>query len=140
KNSNLIVCPINCRSAIENLLKSTKKSADIEIEDINDQNVVSDIIKISKVAKVRLIAPPIEKISSNENSLRTLKSAGVSVRFLSSPYIHAKLILSDTKRAYVGSVNLSTQSMDRNRELGIIISQTQALQKLSQTFNSDWQS
>lgn len=31
-------------------------------------------------------------------------------------------ILVDNKKAYVGSVNLSSQSMDQNRELGIIIS------------------
>ena len=38
-----------------------------------------------------------------------------------SPYLHAKIIIRDGKNAYLGSHNLSTNSIDNNREVGILI-------------------
>ena len=48
------------------------------------------------------------------------------------------MILSDDDKAYVGSINFSTQSMDQNRELGIILTQPDDLQILKTTFENDW--
>jgi cardiolipin synthase len=38
----------------------------------------------------------------------------------------------------VGSENISTQSLDANRELGIIVSDQGVLNTLQQTFQQDW--
>lgn len=37
------------------------------------------------------------------------------------PYLHAKVILRDGKYAYIGSHNLTTNSLDNNRELGVFL-------------------
>jgi phospholipase D-like protein len=54
--------------------------------------------------------------------------------FLSSPSLISKCLL------WVGdgSENISTQSLDQNRELGIIVSDTNVLSKLQSTFQTDW--
>jgi len=44
----------------------------------------------------------------------------------------------DGQKAFVGSQNISAQSLDQNRELGIIISDQGVLQTLQQTFQQDW--
>ncbi len=62
------------------------------------------------------------------------------MKILSSPYVHAKLLLVDGERAYIGSVNFSAQSMDKNRELGILVSQPDIIEKLRQTFEIDFES
>jgi phosphatidylserine/phosphatidylglycerophosphate/cardiolipin synthase-like enzyme len=54
--------------------------------------------------------------------------------------MHAKMILSDDTKAYIGSINFSAQSMDENRELGIILTQADSIQKLTTTFETDWES
>jgi cardiolipin synthase len=46
---------------------------------------------------------------------------------MSSPYIHAKMFLVDGQRAFVGSVNVSDNSLNNNRELGIIFDQADAV-------------
>ena len=51
---------------------------------------------------------------------RDVASQGVHVRFLRSPYLHAKLIAGPT-RAFIGSENLSPSSLQRNREVGLIL-------------------
>jgi cardiolipin synthase len=40
--------------------------------------------------------------------------------------------------AFVGSENISAESLDQNRELGIIVSDAAVLSKLQATFQKDW--
>ncbi len=51
---------------------------------------------------------------------RRVASEGVHVRFLRTPYLHAKLIAKPTQ-AFIGSENLSLSSLQRNREVGLIL-------------------
>ena len=53
-------------------------------------------------------------------------------------YMHAKILVVDNKEAFVGSENISAQSLDQNRELGIIVSDPSALNKIQTTFQYDW--
>lgn len=137
--SNLIVCPVNCRSAIATLVSSAKSSLDIEMEVIEDPKTIVLFSNLAKKIKIRMVVPTVSQINSNKKALNDLKAAGVSIKTLSSPYIHTKLIVADNKKAYVGSVNLTTQSMDQNREVGIILVQPQTITSFSKTFNSDWE-
>ena len=45
----------------------------------------------------------------------------------------------DGQVAFVGSENISTASLDRNREVGILIADQAVLNTLQQTFQQDWQ-
>jgi cardiolipin synthase A/B len=68
----------------------------------------------------------------------TIKQSGVQVREDPQLYMHAKIIVVDNKVAFVGSDNISTQSLDQNRELGIIVSDSSVLHTLQTTFQNDW--
>lgn len=54
-------------------------------------------------------------------------------------YMHAKIIVVDGQKAFVGSENISTASLEHNRELGIIVGDQNVLSTLQQTFQQDWQ-
>ncbi|CAN5291419.1 hypothetical protein BH10PAT1_BH10PAT1_3300 [soil metagenome] len=137
--NNIIESPNTSRPALTSLINSAQKEIDIEVEDINDKAITSLLISESKIAKVKLIVPPIKTISSNAKSVNLLVDSGIQVKTISTPYIHAKLILIDNKNAYLGSINFSSQSLDENRELGIIISQSNIIQNLVSVFNADWE-
>ena len=49
-----------------------------------------------------------------------------------------KIIVVDGKQAFVGSENISTYSLDKNRELGILVSDNTVISTLQQTFQQDW--
>ena len=53
-------------------------------------------------------------------------------------YLHAKTIVVDQRRAWVGSVNGSTQSLTNNREFGIFIDEPSQVQKLSNIMYHDF--
>lgn len=138
QQSHLVISPNNSRTVIENLIKEAKVSISLEIEVIGDDEVVTLLSEKAKNSTVNILAPPISKLSSNKTALKKLAAAGAHIKTLSSPYPHAKMMIIDGKKAYIGSINFSTQSMDKNRELGIILSESDGLKLLLNTFNKDW--
>ena len=70
-----------------------------------------------------------------------LASAGVRILLYpdtaSALYIHAKVVDVDSARAFVGSENFSTASLDYNRELGVITSSASVIGPLNSTLLSD---
>ncbi len=137
--SNLVISPYNSRAKLSTLLNDAVDEIDIEAEVLTDKDIINLLKNKAKTAKIMVIIPSFSKISANEKSARELEDSGVDVRTISSPYIHAKLLVTDDAKAYVGSINFTTQSMDENRELGIILSETEVIQRLTESFDSDWE-
>jgi phosphatidylserine/phosphatidylglycerophosphate/cardiolipin synthase-like enzyme len=48
------------------------------------------------------------------------------------------MILADGTLAYVGSENFSAQSLDGNRELGVLVADPTALARITSMFQLDW--
>lgn len=134
----LVLSPVNSRIKISSLLNSGAKSIEIEDEIIEDKQIVNLLKEKAKNVSIKIIIPTFSQVESNKITVSELIKSGILVKSISSPYIHAKLILIDDKTAYVGSINLSSQSMDENRELGIILSEAKSINLLNQTFDLDW--
>ena len=64
-----------------------------------------------------MIFPDLKKVASNENEIQDFKENNISIKILDKPEIHAKLILVDNRYLYIGSVNFSPSSIDKNREI-----------------------
>lgn len=131
KAPNLVVSPDNARGKIMALISSAIRSLDIEMEVITDQKIIQLLTEKSQTLLIRIIVPDFKKVEANKN-------LPLPLRTLSKPYVHAKLILVDQQRAYVGSVNLTTQSLDQNREMGILVSQPDIISRFVKTFETDW--
>ena len=63
----------------------------------------------------------IEKYPSNADDIEELENHGIKIETPKSPYIHAKAIFVDERIAYIGSINFTTNSIENNREVGVII-------------------
>jgi phosphatidylserine/phosphatidylglycerophosphate/cardiolipin synthase-like enzyme len=61
----------------------------------------------------------------------------VKIRLLHQPYVHAKVILVDGRRGYLGSENFSMQSLDHNREIGVLL-RGSAVTEIRRVFRRDW--
>jgi cardiolipin synthase len=137
---NLVVSPVNARSDITTLISSAHHTLYIETEEMEDSSIESALVSaVSHGVTVEIIMPPASSLSSSSTQgVSTLTQGGVHVREDQRLYMHAKLIIVDGVRAFVGSENFSSQSLDQNRELGIIVSDSGVLSKLNSTFQSDW--
>lgn len=139
-DANLVVSPVNARNDFDSLIGSAKQTLLVTGEEMNDNGIEQDLIKAAQHGvKVEVILPAGSSGGSNGNGIATIKQGGVTVREDSRLYMHAKIFIIDGSRAFVGSENISTQSLDQNRELGIILSDSSVLNKLQQTFQNDWQ-
>lgn len=132
-STNLVISPENSRGKLTALISGAIKSLDIEMEVLEDDQIISLLAQKATQIPVRIILPTIAQVDANQKAITQLKA-----KTLSSPYIHAKLIVADGQRVYLGSVNLSQQSLDKNRELGILISQNDIVERINQIFAQDW--
>jgi phosphatidylserine/phosphatidylglycerophosphate/cardiolipin synthase-like enzyme len=137
---NLLVSPVNARSGLVQLLQSARSSLILEEEEMYDIEMEDQLIAAAgRGVAVRVILPaaPADDPGANADVPRLIQ-AGVQVRYSQTLYIHAKMIVADGVRAFVGSENFSAQSLDANRELGIVVADPAALARLTATFASDW--
>jgi phosphatidylserine/phosphatidylglycerophosphate/cardiolipin synthase-like enzyme len=77
-------------------------------------------------------------IDRNADAAQFLRQRNIPVKYLSTPGIHAKALLADGTRLYVGSINLSYTSLTQNREVGVVLTEPAAAQAFSRTFDGDW--
>ncbi len=123
------------------LIHGAQKSLYVYNEEMADGDVVKALIEAAE----RGVQVYVDMTDADEWQwqFRELTTGGVHVRtYADSPsallYIHAKMIVADGARAFVGSENFSTTSLDDNRELGIITSDPAIIASLTRTFAADW--
>lgn len=136
--SHLLVSPLNARAEMVSLLTSANRTIQIEVEVLDDPSIVRTLEEKAKTVAIQIIFPSYAQISANSRVAKQLLQHGILVKTLHSPYIHAKLVLVDGEKAYVGSINLTTQSMDENREVGMLIEQPDIVAQLQTSFLADW--
>ena len=138
---NLVVSPVNSRSDFTSLINSAHHTLLIEAEEMQDSSIEQAIVSAAqRGVQIQVILPAPSGSSSDTNSqgIDNIKQGGIQVREDPRLYMHAKIIVVDGKEAFVGSENISSQSLDQNRELGIIVSDPDVLNTLEQTFQGDW--
>jgi phosphatidylserine/phosphatidylglycerophosphate/cardiolipin synthase-like enzyme len=137
QDPNLVVSPDNSRQRLLNLIDSAQRSIVLEDEETGDPEVTSHLGARAKAGVS--IQVMIAKSKGAATETQQLNAAGVSnVETVSSLNLHAKTIIVDQTRAYVGSENMSANSLDNNRELGIIVQDPAVISGLSAACAKDW--
>ncbi|MBA2597129.1 MAG: hypothetical protein H0V00_10950 [Chloroflexia bacterium] len=134
----LVVSPTNARALLLEMIAGARRSLEIYAEVLRDPELLAAIAAAeARGVTVRLIVSPSEEFAAERSALA---AGGVDIRLASSLYIHAKVIVADGERAFIGSQNLSATSLDQNRELGIIVDDPVNLARVSRTFELDFRS
>ncbi|MBP9779687.1 hypothetical protein KBD33_03650 [Candidatus Gracilibacteria bacterium] len=124
----LVISPINSRDKIESLIKEAKKDIIIYTQTLSDENILTLVKKAQSEGITLEICT-----AKNESNLEQENKSGLNWKTITKPYVHTKLILVDSERFFIGSQNLTQNSLDNNREVGIIISGNSGL--LSKLFS-----
>jgi len=143
-NSNLAWSPTNSTNQLIKLVASASSTLDIEVENLGADDLIAAFNSAaSRGVQVRLIIPACS--GNNNNNYAALKKL-VGVKYhvepdsksIEQPYLHAKMIVADGKRNYIGSINFSYNSTVKARELGVIFLDESIGSKLSTEFDTDW--
>ncbi len=121
------------------LIGSAQHSAEVENEEMDSSPIESALEADAR----RGVAVTVIMTSDSEwdSAFSQLESAGVHVVLYpdtsSALYIHAKVIDVDGAKAFVGSENFSTASLDYNRELGVVTSSPAVIGPLNSALAGD---
>jgi cardiolipin synthase len=131
----------NSETSLVALINSATKTLDVYNEEMSDENIVKALLAAQKRGvTVRVV---MTYSSQWKDELTELTSGGVGVRTYPDTkkapvYIHAKVIIADAQNMFVGSENFSSTSLSKNRELGILISNTTIANSIELVFEKDW--
>lgn len=138
---NLPISPNDARPLLSDLVGAAHHTLDVYAEELQDSGMEQALVDAARRhVHVRLMLPAPSGRDTSAADVAMLASAGVAVRRMPRSYLyfHAKAIVVDGHRAFVGSQNLSSASLDGNRELGVIVADQQAINTIEQTFETDW--
>lgn len=129
---NLVVCNINCRGVIEQLLSSAKESIIIQTQYITDDKLRTILKSKKNLPEFKLL---VADTDDNDELIRYFGNA--YARKFTTYYNHTKMILIDHKTLLLWSMNLSATSLDKNREIWIILLDTSIISQFSDQFTAD---
>ncbi|HKS67162.1 MAG TPA: phospholipase D-like domain-containing protein [Candidatus Acidoferrales bacterium] len=127
RSNRFVVSPCNGRSVLARFLRRARKQLLIYDPNISDKEMLG-ILRARQKANVE-----IRVIGHVAGSLQA------EVRQLAAIRLHTRTIIRDRHQAFIGSQSLRASELDRRRELGLIIQDAKAVNKLADTFESDWQ-
>jgi phosphatidylserine/phosphatidylglycerophosphate/cardiolipin synthase-like enzyme len=140
---DLIWSPTTATADLLGIINGATKTLLVENEEMSATNVVSALEAACKRKVTVQIA--LTDATSDETNYKALEKAGCGVHTYASTaalYVHAKVLIADyglaTQKVYMGSINFSTASMTRNRELGLYITDATDAKTLNTTLASDY--
>lgn len=142
---HLLWSPTDSRSRLLTVINAATKTLDVEELEFSDSTVVNAIVARAKAGvTVRVV---LETPSSYASEVSAVEAAGGTVVGYSDPngfYIHAKAMVADyglsTQEVEAGSMNISSNSLSNNRELGIILTGTGVAQSVATTIETTFKS
>ena len=144
----LLWSPVNSESRLISFIDGAQETLVATAENLGDGKVQAALLSaVERGVAVRLIAPECDQ---NPNPLydlpflAKLEAGGVQARAMPAPasadqpYMHAKMMIADGARAYIGSMNFSTNSLTLAREVGIMFSDPATIAAFAPLFEDDW--
>ena len=134
----------NARETLLALIRGAQRELFLEHQAMADPEVEAALKEaLGRGVRVRLLGSPKEPGDTYflAGALR-LKEAGALVRFLPDPYVHAKVLVRDGEEALLGSLNLSANSIQANRELAVRFTAREApeaFRRLLFVMEGDWE-
>lgn len=150
---DLAVGPVSAASKLTALIQSARRRIDVTSELLGNAALESELIAAAaRGVAVRLISPLCVNGATTEiqnlqnSSLRKLSDRGIQVHVtgpvqsFQTPYMHARTMLVDGSRLYVGSISFSPDSTTFNREVGMFLSAARPVRAYRARFEQDFAS
>jgi len=135
-DDNLIFSPNSSRIKFEKMFNSAKKDIKMYFQYTKDDKLVDLLIKLKKEKDIK-ISIIIPKTASNDENILKLKKAWINIKILSKYKMHAKAILIDEEYLFIWSINFSNYSLDKNREVWILLKNSKIINDFLYIYNQD---
>ncbi len=134
--SHLVVSPLNTRMALLALVKNSHDRLEIYAEGLSDVPLLRAIEQAAaRGVKVHILYGD----NLRPRVVYYLKRYHVQFKRTESFHNHAKVMIADGLKIYLGSANFTKNSLEDNRELGIVLNDKKLAKMLESDFSRDWQ-
>ncbi|GHG74803.1 phospholipase D-like domain-containing protein [Streptomyces griseocarneus] len=127
RGSHLVWSPTDARRQLLGLISRARTNLWVECLEMSDTEVI-DALAAAARRHVQVTVVMTNTKNTYARAFDTLTAAGVRVSTYApsdTPYIHAKAIVADhataREQVFIGSENFTPTSLDKNRELGVIL-------------------
>ena len=142
--ADLVWSPTDSQDQLLALINGATSSLRIYSEEMGDTTVEDALIRAAhRGVDVQVCGENAD--GEYDSAFAKLAQAGIHISYYSSStgfYIHGKVIEADYgtghARIFIGSENFSSTSLNRNRELGLIISDPAVMSAMARTFAADF--
>jgi phosphatidylserine/phosphatidylglycerophosphate/cardiolipin synthase-like enzyme len=143
--TRLLVSPVNAKDRVVDLVDGAKDSLLVESLELADSDVLGKILEqkaAGREVRVVLADPRWSTTNDNAETAAKLKAHDIPVRFIPKArmLVHVKAIIVDGKRAYLGSENMTKTSLEKNREVGLVVTDAPVVDEMTSTFEGDFAS
>jgi cardiolipin synthase len=142
--ADLAWSPTDSQDRILSVINGARHSLRVYTEEMADSTMEKALIAAAKRGvTVQVVGENTDH--EYDTAFAKLAAGGVQIRYYKSPsgfYIHGKVVEADygtpAARIFIGSENFSSTSLNRNRELGLIITTPAVLAAMAKTFAGDF--
>jgi phosphatidylserine/phosphatidylglycerophosphate/cardiolipin synthase-like enzyme len=123
------------------LIREAKETIDIEVYSFTSEEIAKELIEAKKRGvKIRVILEPRLEDNRKFKIKQILEDSGIEVRWASLEYklTHSKFIIIDRKKILIGSINLSSSALEKNREAAVVV-ESEKVKEVLEIFEEDWQ-
>ncbi len=136
--NNLVLSPAYSRAKFIKLFQSAESSIQMYFQYFQDDELVSEFIqKARQGVKVEAIVSE-NYAEDHSDDIQELINEWIDIRYMKKPKMHAKAILIDNTYLFIWSINFSSYSLDANREVWILLKNTEIISKFSGVFSQDF--
>ena len=134
-NDNIVLSPNYSRKKIEYMISNAQNNINMYFPYFDDKWLKKLLInKANNDINIKII---VDKKIENNQTYKDFINAWIKIIKLKKLKLHSKSILIDSKYLYIWSINFSTFSLDKNREIWIIIKNEDIIKKFETLFNKD---
>ncbi len=137
----LVLSPANSRATLAGLITGAQSSLILEEEQITDDAMVDLLAARSNAGvAVQIVTNALQ--TKNRPCLETLQARApqAQVRYSTQLWLHTKLVIADARRMLVGSVNLTPTSLDKRREVSMLVDDPAAVARAVAVARDDFAS
>ena len=137
-SDNLVLSPSYSRNKFETLFSEAEFSIDLYFQYLSDEKLEKLLIKKAlEWVKIKIIVSE-DFYKDEKEKINNLIKVWIEIQPLLEAKNHSKAILIDSKYLFIGSVNFSGYSLDKNREIWVILTNEDIISKYMKLFIKDF--
>ncbi len=137
----LVLSPANSRTTVVDLINGAQTSLILEEEQITDGAMVDLLAARSNAGvTVQIVSNSLQTKNLMPLKILQARAPQAQVRYSTQLWLHTKLVIADERRMLIGSVNLTPTSLDRRREVSMLVDDSAAVARAVAVARDDFAS